>query len=106
MYFKELMFFNVFEGKEYFEVEELVVGLFLIIFMEMIYFVICYVMWIVEKVIGKVFVFIGDFGYLVSFEDFVKDVDLFLVDMYLFEGNEWYYVYFMLREVGEIVKAV
>lgn len=106
VYFEELMMVNVLKGYFYFEVEELKIGFFLIIFMEIIYLVVCYVMWIVEEVMGKVFVFIGDLGYLESFVDFVKEVDLFLVDVYLFEGNEYYYVYFILKEVGELVKLV
>ncbi|MGK0551319.1 MBL fold metallo-hydrolase [Enterococcus faecalis] len=104
-HFDELTLSGVSEGHAYFEAEELKLGPFLITFMKTIHPVPCYAMRIVEASTGKVLVFTGDSGYLESFIPFAQSADVFLVDTYLFEGNENHHAHFTAKEAGTIAKA-
>lgn len=103
--FAKLTLPNVSQGYDYLVEETLEIGPFALSFMKTIHPVTCYAMRLVEKSIGKIFVFTGDSGYLADFKTFAKDADLFLADTYLFAGNEHHFAHFTSKEAGEIAKA-
>lgn len=104
-HFNELTMPGVSEGHPYFESEELKLGPFLVTFMKTIHPVPCYAMRFVEVATGAVFVFTGDSGYLAGFEQFAANVDLFLADTYLFNGQERHKAHFTAQEAGGFAKA-
>ncbi|MBL1228976.1 MBL fold metallo-hydrolase [Enterococcus sp. BWB1-3] len=104
-HFAELDMDGVSKGMPYFEAEELKVGPFIISFMKTIHPVPCYAMRFVEEKTGKVFVYTGDSGYLEDFIEFAAGADIFLVDTYLFEGNERHHAHFTSKESGELARA-
>lgn len=56
----------------------LIVGLFMIIFLKIIYLVMCYVMWIIDG--SYIVVYIVDFSYQDLFILFLENVDLLILE--------------------------
>lgn len=80
------------------------IGPFDIRFIKTVHPVVCYAMRIVERATGQVLVFTGDTGYFDQLRDFTQGADLFLADVYLFEGNENHFAHLTSKEAGEIAK--
>jgi len=104
-HFNDLTMDGVSQGIGYNPAESLTIGPFDITFMKTIHPVICYAMRIVERNTGKVLVFTGDSGYKEEFKEFAKNADLFLADVYLFQGNERHKAHFTSLEAGQIAQA-
>ncbi|MEY8435278.1 MBL fold metallo-hydrolase [Streptococcus hyointestinalis] len=78
------------------------IGPFDITFIKTVHPVVCYAMRIVERETGQTLVFTGDTGYFDKLAPFTKGADLFLADVYLFEGNENHPAHLTSKEAGEI----
>ena len=78
------------------------IGPFDITFIKTIHPVVCYAMRIVERETGQILVFTGDTGYFDGLEEFTKGADLFLADVYLYEGNENHIAHLTSKEAGLI----
>ncbi|MGT2948635.1 MBL fold metallo-hydrolase [Streptococcus devriesei] len=78
------------------------IGPFDITFIKTVHPVVCYAMRIVERESGQVLVFTGDSGYFDGLADFAKDADVFLADVYLYEGNENHPAHLTSKEAGQI----
>ena len=78
------------------------IGPFDITFIKTVHPVVCYAMRIVERETGQVFVFTGDSGFFEGLDEFAKDADLFLADVYLYEGNENHIAHLTTKEAGQI----
>ena len=63
---------------------------------------VCYAFRILERETGQVLVFTGDSGYFEGLADFAKGADLFLADVYLYEGNENHIAHLTSKEAGLI----
>lgn len=104
-HFEELTMEGVTQAIPYFEAEELKLGPFLITFMRTIHPAPCYAMRIVEEKTGKILVYTGDSGYMNEFVEFAQNADVFLVDTYLFAGNEHHQAHMTSKEAGELAMA-
>lgn len=80
------------------------IGPFDITFIKTVHPVVCYAMRIVERETGQVLVFTGDTGYFEGLADFTKEADLFLADVYFFEGTENHFAHLSSKEAGLIAK--
>lgn len=80
------------------------IGPFEISFIKTVHPVVCYAMRIREVATGQVLVFTGDTGYFAALADFAKEADLFLADVYFFEGQENHPAHLTSKEAGEIAK--
>ncbi|MGT2929993.1 MBL fold metallo-hydrolase [Streptococcus dentasini] len=78
------------------------IGPFDITFIKTVHPVPCYAFRIKERETGQVLVFTGDTGYLDALAAFAKDADLFLADVYLYEGNENHMAHLTSKEAGQI----
>lgn len=78
------------------------IGPFDITFIKTVHPVICYAFRIVERETGQILLFTADTGYFEGLADFVKGADLFLADVYLYEGNENHPAHLTTKEAGEI----
>ncbi|MFC3932845.1 MBL fold metallo-hydrolase [Streptococcus dentapri] len=78
------------------------IGPFDISFIKTIHPVPCYAFRIVERSTGQVLVFTGDTGYFAELSNFTAGADLFLADVYLYEGNENHIAHLTSKEAGEI----
>ncbi|MBM7635499.1 MBL fold metallo-hydrolase [Streptococcus saliviloxodontae] len=78
------------------------IGPFEISFIKTVHPVVCYAFRIVEPATGQIFVFTGDTGYFDGLADFAAGADLFLADVYLYEGNENHIAHLTTKEAGEI----
>ncbi|EHJ53306.1 MBL fold metallo-hydrolase [Streptococcus macacae] len=81
------------------------IGPFDITFIKTVHPVPCYAFRIVERKTGQVFVFTGDTGYFEGLAEFVTGADLFLADVYLYEGNENHPAHLTTKEAGQIASA-
>ncbi len=81
------------------------IGPFDITFIKTVHPVPCYAFRIVERATGQIFVFTGDTGYFAGLETFATDADLFLADVYLYEGNENHIAHLTTKEAGQIASA-
>lgn len=105
VHFQALTLPSVTQGYDYLTDKTLNLGPFSVTFMKTVHPVTCYAMRFVEVHTGKVMVFTGDSGYLADFTQFAQEADLFLVDTYLFAGNERHRAHFTSTEAGELAKA-
>lgn len=80
------------------------IGPFDIAFIKTVHPVVCYAFRIVERKTGQVFVFTGDTGYFDELADFAQGADLFLADVYLYEGNENHFAHLTSKEAGQIAQ--
>ncbi|VTS13564.1 metallo-beta-lactamase superfamily protein [Streptococcus pseudoporcinus] len=80
------------------------IGPFDIAFIKTVHPVICYAFRIVERQTGQVFVFTADTGYFDDLAAFAADADLFLADVYLYEGNENHIAHLTTKEAGQIAQ--
>ncbi|KPJ23011.1 MBL fold metallo-hydrolase [Streptococcus phocae] len=80
------------------------IGPFDIRFIKTVHPVVCYAFRIEERQTGQVLVFTGDTGYFEGLIDFAKGADLFLADVYLYEGNENHMAHLTSKEAGQIAK--
>ena len=78
------------------------IGPFSVSFIKTVHPVVCYAMRIVERDSGQVLVFTGDTGYFAELLPFTKGADLFLADVYLYEGQEGHPAHLTSKEAGEI----
>lgn len=100
--FDKLTLAGVSEGRSY-NVDGIEqIGPFDITFIKTVHPVPCYAFRIVERETGQVFVFTGDTGYFDGLAEFAKDADLFLADVYLYEGNENHIAHLTTKEAGQI----
>lgn len=81
------------------------IGPFDISFIKTVHPVTCYAMRIVERETGQVLVFTGDTGYFEELTAFSRDADLFLADVYLYEGAENHVAHLTSKEAGQMAKA-
>lgn len=81
------------------------IGPFDISFIKTVHPVVCYAFRIVERATGQVFVFTGDTGFFDGLDSFAADADLFLADVYLYEGNENHIAHLTTKEAGQIASA-
>lgn len=80
------------------------IGPFEIRFIKTVHPVPCYAMRIEESMTGQVLVFTGDTGYFDDLVHFASGADLFLADVYLFEGNENHLAHLTSKEAGQIAQ--
>ncbi|EHI70771.1 MBL fold metallo-hydrolase [Streptococcus ictaluri] len=80
------------------------IGPFDITFIKTVHPVVCYAFRILERETGQVLVFTGDTGYFDQLAPFTKGADLFLADVYLYEGNENHIAHLSTKEAGQIAK--
>lgn len=80
------------------------IGPFDITFIKTVHPVICYAFRIIERETGQVFVFTADTGYFEGLSSFASDADLFLADVYLYEGNENHLAHLTTKEAGLIAQ--
>ncbi|TWT11293.1 MBL fold metallo-hydrolase [Streptococcus sp. sy004] len=80
------------------------IGPFEISFIKTVHPVVCYAMCIREVATNQVLVFTGDTGYFEGLAEFTKDADLFLADVYFFEGRENHPAHLTSKEAGQIAK--
>lgn len=80
------------------------IGPFEITFIETVHPVICYAMRIKEVSTGQILVFTGDTGYFKELLPFVEGADLFLADVYLYEGMENHVAHLTSKEAGQIAR--
>lgn len=100
--FAKLTLSGVSEGIAYDVNGTEIIGPFDITFIKTVHPVVCYAMRIVERETGQVFVFTGDSGFFEGLDEFAKDADLFLADVYLYEGNENHIAHLTTKEAGQI----
>ncbi|HGS8768631.1 TPA: MBL fold metallo-hydrolase [Streptococcus agalactiae] len=100
--FSKLTLPNVAQGIAYHTNGVEQVGPFNITFIKTVHPVVCYAMRITERETGQVLVFTGDSGYFADLVPFTKGADLFLADVYLYEGNENHIAHLTSKEAGEI----
>ncbi|MGT2958362.1 metal-dependent hydrolase [Streptococcus bovimastitidis] len=81
------------------------IGPFDIAFIKTVHPVICYAFRIVERKTGQVLVFTADTGYFEDMTTFAQDADLFLADVYLYEGNENHFAHLTSKEAGLMAQA-
>lgn len=81
------------------------IGPFDISFIKTVHPVVCYAFRIVERATGQIFVFTGDTGFFDDLDSFAADADLFLADVYLYEGNENHIAHLTTKEAGQIASA-
>lgn len=77
-------------------------GPFDITFIKTVHPVVCYAFRIVERATGQVLVFTGDTGYFEELADFAAEADVFLADVYLYEGNEHHMAHLTSKEAGQL----
>lgn len=80
------------------------IGPFDISFIKTVHPVVCYAFRIVERQTGQVLVFTADTGYFDDLALFAADADLFLADVYLYEGNENHIAHLTTKEAGQIAQ--
>lgn len=80
------------------------IGPFDVTFIKTVHPVVCYAFRIRERETGQVLVFTGDTGFFDALADFVDGADLFLADVYLYEGNENHIAHLTTKEAGQIAK--
>jgi len=102
--FSKLSLEDVSEGKVYDVSGVEKIGPFDITFIKTVHPVPCYAFRIKERATGQVLVFTGDTGYFDGLADFTQDADLFLADVYLYEGNEGHIAHLTTKEAGQIAK--
>ncbi|KXT76053.1 MBL fold metallo-hydrolase [Streptococcus sp. DD12] len=102
--FAKLTLTDVSQGQAYDVVNGQTIGPFDISFIKTVHPVPCYAFRICERQTGQVLVFTGDTGYFPELVDFVKGADLFLADVYFFEGNEGHIAHLTSKEAGEIAQ--
>ncbi|AAM78759.1 metal-dependent hydrolase [Streptococcus pyogenes JRS4] len=98
--FAKLSIPDVSEGRAYDVTGVEQIGPFDITFLKTVHPVVCYAFRIVERATGQVLVFTGDSGYFEGLADFAKEADLFLADVYLYEGNENHMAHLTSKEAG------
>ncbi len=102
--FAKLTMENVSIGMAYDVDGSQTIGPFDIAFIKTVHPVICYAFRIVERQTGQIFVFTADTGYFKDLAPFAKDADLFLADVYLYEGNENHIAHLTSKEAGQIAQ--
>lgn len=102
--FPSLTMPNVSTGHAYQVDETLRIGPFKITFLKTIHPVICYALRIEDKYTKKVMVFTADSAYLADFITFAKDVNLFLADGMLLDGNENHPAHMTSAQVAKIAE--
>ncbi|MGT2807763.1 MBL fold metallo-hydrolase [Streptococcus iniae] len=80
------------------------IGPFDITFIKTVHPVVCYAFRIVERKTGQVLVFTADTGYFEGLSSFASDADLFLADVYLYEGMENHIAHLTSKEAGLIAQ--
>lgn len=80
------------------------IGPFDVTFIKTVHPVVCYAFRILERETGQVLVFTGDTGYFEGLSDFVEGADLFLADVYLYEGNENHIAHLTSKEAGQMAR--
>lgn len=103
--FSKLTLDGVSEGIAYDVSGTQTIGPFQITFLKTIHPVPCYAFRIVEPATDQIFVFTADTGYFDGLEAFAKDADLFLADVYLYEGNENHIAHLTSKEAGMLADA-
>ncbi|MGT2933765.1 MBL fold metallo-hydrolase [Streptococcus catagoni] len=78
------------------------IGPFDITFIKTVHPVVCYAFRILERETGQILVFTADTGYFEALADFAQGSDLFLADVYLYEGNENHQAHLTSKEAGQI----
>lgn len=102
--FAKLTVPDVSEGIAYAPDQTLTIGPFTISFVKTVHPVVCYAMRIAEQATGQVLVFTGDTGYFDGLADFASGADLFLADVYFYEGKENHPAHLTSKEAGLIAK--
>lgn len=103
--FAKLSLPDVSQGIAYDVVNGQSIGPFDIQFIKTVHPVPCYAFRILERDSGQVFVFTGDTGYFAGLAEFAAGADLFLPDVYLYEGNENHIAHLTTKEAGQIASA-
>lgn len=103
--FEKLTLSGVSEGRAYKVNGTEEIGPFDITFIKTVHPVPCYAFRIMERQTGQVLVFTGDTGYFKELETFTAGADLFLADVYLYEGNENHPAHLTTKEAGGIAVA-
>lgn len=102
--FSKLTLEGVSQGLAYDVSQGQQIGPFDITFVKTVHPVPCYAFRIVERATGQVFVFTGDTGYFDGLDEFAAGADLFLADVYLYEGNENHIAHLTSKEAGQIAR--
>lgn len=103
--FAKLSMGTALSGRAY-QVEQVnQIGPFEISFIKTVHPVVCYAMRIREVATEQVLVFTGDTGYFAELVDFTADADLFLADVYFFEGQENHPAHLTSKEAGQIAEV-
>ncbi|MGT2926553.1 MBL fold metallo-hydrolase [Streptococcus cuniculipharyngis] len=102
--FAKLTMANALEGRAYQTEQVNQLGPFEISFIKTVHPVVCYAMRIVEVATEQVLVFTGDTGYFEGLADFATGADLFLADVYFFEGQENHPAHLTSKEAGQIAR--
>lgn len=102
--FANLTMGDVLVGQSYQTDQVNQIGPFEISFIKTVHPVTCYAMRIVEPATGQVLVFTGDTGYFEGLADFAAGADVFLADVYFFEGREHHPAHLTSKEAGQIAK--
>ncbi|GAB6707237.1 MBL fold metallo-hydrolase [Streptococcus uberis] len=102
--FAKLSLADVSQGVAYNVEAGQTIGPFDITFIKTVHPVICYAFRIRERQTGQVLVFTADTGYFEDLAAFAKDADLFLADVYLYEGNENHPAHLTTKEAGQIAQ--
>lgn len=102
--FAKLTIPDVSEGIAYGPNQAFTIGSFTINVMKTVHPVPCYAMKIAEQATGQVLVFTGDTGYFDGLADFANGADLFLADVYFYEGKENHPAHLTSKEAGLIAK--
>ncbi|MBF7094996.1 MBL fold metallo-hydrolase [Streptococcus sp. HF-1907] len=103
--FSKLTLPNVAQGIAYHTNGVEQIGPFDVTFIKTVHPVVCYAFRIVERETGQTLVFTGDTGYFPELAPFTKGADLFLADVYFFEGNENHFAHLTSKEAGQIASA-
>lgn len=102
--FAKLTMAGVSRGQAYDVAGTQQIGPFDISFIKTVHPVPCYAFRILERETGQVLVFTGDTGYFDGLADFAKEANLFLADVYLYEGNENHPAHLTSKEAGQIAQ--
>lgn len=100
--FKQLTMKGVSQGIAYDVNGTQSIGPFDITFIKTVHPVVCYAFRIFERSTRQTLVFTGDTGFFEQLAPFVKGADVFLADVYLYEGNENHPAHLTSKEAGQI----
>ncbi|MGT2833054.1 MBL fold metallo-hydrolase [Streptococcus halotolerans] len=100
--FSKLTLSGVSEGIAYDVNGSQSIGPFDITFIKTVHPVVCYAFRVVERETGQILLFTADTGFFEALPGFVEGADLFLADVYLYEGNENHPAHLTTKEAGDI----